>query len=312
MIGKETASGATNGDHKIVAVIPAYNEERFIGSVVLKARHHASTVVVVDDGSADDTAQVAEDAGAVVLRHEVNQGKGAALNTGFSKARALGAEAVALLDGDGQHRPDDIPDMLRPVLAGKADMVVGSRYLGVESDIPWYRKLGQGAITRLTNASSGVPSTDSWSGYRAFSARALECIRFREGGWGVDPEFQFQAKEHGLEVVEVPIVAIYEEQAKRNPVPHGVKTVNAIVRMVGQHRPLLFFSITGLVILLAGLVAGGWVVSTYNRARELAVGIALISVLLTMLGVLTLFTGMILHSVRGLIMTFIQTNGSSE
>ncbi len=289
---------------KVVAVIPAYNEERFIGSVVLKARQYVDSVIVVDDGSADDTATIARNAGAVVVQHRINRGKGAALNSGFSKARELGAQTVALLDGDGQHRPDDIPRLVRPVLEGRADMVIGSRYLGVESDIPLYRRVGQQIVTTLTNVSSGVYSTDSWSGYRAFSRRALECIYFQEDGWGVDPEFQFQAGELGLRVAEVPIVAIYEEPAKRNPIPHGVRTVNAILRLVGQHRPLLFFSSAGLLILCAGFLAGLWVVNVYNATKVLAIGTTLLCLLLSIIGTLTLFTGFILHSTRGLILEF--------
>lgn len=294
--------------HKVIAVIPAYNEERFIGSVVIRARQHVDRVIVVDDGSTDATGAIAAAAGALVLRHEPNQGKGAALNTGFQKARDLDAEAVVLLDGDGQHLPEDIPRVVQPVLDGQADMVVGSRYLGLESDIPAYRRLGQRVVTTMTNTCSGVPCTDSWSGYRAFSRRALHSVFFGESGWGVDPEFQFQAREHGLEVIEVPIVAVYEEQAKRNPFAHGFKTVNAILRMVSQHRPLLYFGVTGFLLLGAGLVAGLWVVERFNTVRVLPTGIALISVLLIIIGMLSLFTGIILHSIRGLMLSFVRTN----
>jgi glycosyltransferase involved in cell wall biosynthesis len=288
----------------IVAVIPAYNEERFIGSVVLKALQYVDVVIVVDDGSADDTAEIARNAGAVVVQHQTNRGKGAALNSGFAEARALGARAVALLDGDGQHRPDDIPKLVRPVLEQGADMVVGSRYLDLKNRIPLYRRVGQCIITALTNISSGVNSTDSWSGYRAFSRRALERIYFHENGWGVDPEFQFKAGELDLNVVEVPIVAIYEEKAKRNPIPHGLKTLNAILRLIGQHRPLLFFSSTGFLILLTGFITGLWVVAVYDATRTLAIGTTLICLLLCIVGTLTLFTGFILHSTRGLILEF--------
>ncbi len=296
----------------IVAVIPAYNEERFIGSVVLKALQYVDAVIVVDDGSQDDTAEIAKNAGAVVVQHQTNRGKGAALNSGFAKARALGARAVALLDGDGQHQPDDIPKLIRPVLEQGADMVVGSRYLDLKSQIPLYRRVGQYISTTLTTVSSGVSSTDSWSGYRAFSRRALERIYFHESGWGVDPEFQFKANELDLRVVEVPIVAIYEEKAKRNPIPHGLKTLNAILRLIGQHRPLLFFSGTGFLILLAGFVTGLWVVDVYNATKVLAIGTTLICLLLCIVGTLTLFTGFILHSTRGLILEFTQLISYSE
>jgi glycosyltransferase involved in cell wall biosynthesis len=282
----------------LIAIIPAYNEERFIGSVVLKAKKYVDTVMVIDDGSKDLTADIAHAAGAIVVRHETNRGKGAALNSGFERARELRAQAVVVLDGDGQHRAEDIPRMVQLVLDEKADMVVGSRFLNLISDAPLYRKIGQRIMTLLTNFSSGVKSTDSWSGFRAFSQRAIEAIKFHEGGWGADPEFQFQAREHQLRVMEVPISAIYEEKAKRNPFFHGWKTASAVIRLVGQHRPLLFFGFGGLVLLLIGLGCGAWVWETYRRVHMLAVGIALISVLFSVLGTLSMFVGIILHSLR--------------
>jgi glycosyltransferase involved in cell wall biosynthesis len=286
----------------LIAIIPAYNEERFIGSVVLKAKKYVDTVMVIDDGSSDLTAEIAQAAGAVVVRHTTNHGKGAALNSGFEKARELRAQVVVVFDGDGQHRAEDIPRMIQPVLDEQADMVVGSRYLGVTSNTPLYRKIGQRIMTLMTNLSSGVKSTDSWSGFRAFSQKAIEAIKFHEGGWGADPEFQFQAREHKLRIAEIPISAVYEEKAKRNPLQHGLKTSNAILRLVGQHRPFLFFGFSGFLLILAGMTSGAWVVDSYNKGHVLAVGIALLSVLLSVIGTLSLFTGIMLHSIRGLIM----------
>ena len=109
----------------VAVVIPAYNESRFIGSTVLKAREYAQCVIVVDDGSTDGTAGMAETAGAFVFRHECNQGKGTALNTGLRAARELGARAVVTLDADGQHLPEEMNRLLAPVLEGQADIVVG-------------------------------------------------------------------------------------------------------------------------------------------------------------------------------------------
>jgi glycosyltransferase involved in cell wall biosynthesis len=296
----------------LVALIPAYNEERFIGSVVLKARKYVDTVMVIDDGSLDQTADIARDAGAVVIRLETNRGKGAALGAGFQKARELRAQAVVILDGDGQHRAEDIPRLLQPILDEQADMVVGSRYLGIANPAPFYRKVGQRIMTLLTNYSSGVRSTDSWSGFRAFSQKAIESIRFREGGWGADPEFQFQAREHHLQIAEIPVGVIYEEKAKRNPMGHGIRTVNGVLRLVGQHRPLLFFGGLGAIVLLAGLLIGALVVEIYSRSHNLAVGLALISVMLSIIGMFSLFTGIVLHSIRALLYELIASRVASH
>ncbi len=289
----------------IVAVIPSHNEARFIGSVVLAARKYADVVVVVDDGSQDATAEIAEAAGAIVVRHEHNRGKGAALNSGFRKARELGARAIATLDGDGQHVVEQMPLVLAPVLQGEADIVVGSRYLDKTSTVPLHRVLGHRAFTWLTNVVSGVPVTDSQSGFRAFSAKAARAIDFASTGFAVESEMQLVARERGLKVLEAPIHILYQDQAKRPAVAHGLQVLNGVLRLVGQYRPLLFFAVPGLIVLLAGLAWGAWVVQIYRRNQTLAVGYALLSVLLSTVGSLSLFSGIILHSVRGLLLSLV-------
>jgi len=287
---------------RVVAIIPAYNEARTIGSVVLQTCRHADTVIVVDDGSSDATAEIAAAAGALVVRHEVNRGKGAALNTGFCKARELDPLAIVMLDGDGQHQPEEVPQVLAPILAGEADMVVGSRYLEKECGVPRHRILGHRAFTWLTNLASGLRVSDSQSGFRAFSPRAVECVNFASRGFSVESEMQFLAHEHGLRLAEVPITADYVDKPKRPVLAHGLMVLNGVLRLVGQYRPLLFFGLTGLFLLLLGTGWGWWVVVIYSRTKQLAIGYALISVLLTVLGSLSLFSGIMLHSVRALLM----------
>jgi glycosyltransferase involved in cell wall biosynthesis len=286
----------------IVAVIPAYNEERYIGSVVLKTRKQVDTVIVVDDGSTDLTAEIAEAAGAIVVRHESRQGKGTALNTGLRLVRELEPAAVVMLDADGQHLPEEVPQVLAPVLRDEADLVVGSRYLQKRGGVPRHRVWGHRIFTTLTNVLSGEHITDSQSGFRAFSPRAIECAMFSSDGFSVESEMQFLTREHNLRLVEVPITADYAEKGKRPVVGHGLMVLNGVLRTVGQYRPLLFFGVPGVALLLAGLGWGWWVVRIYQQLRNLAVGYALISVLLTILGSLSLFSGVILHSVRSMLM----------
>lgn len=285
-----------------VAVIAALNEDRFIGSVVLKARHYVDHVIVVDDGSHDQTATVAAEAGAIVLRHEYNQGKAQAVNTGLRKAREMNAALVVLIDADGQHDPAEIPALIAPIEAGVADMVVGSRFLGVRNRIPRWRILGQHALTLVTNLASGITITDSQSGFRALSQRAINAMSFRpEGGFSLESEMQFLAQQHHLTVHEVPVSVTYAERPKRNPFSHGLQVLNGIVVLVSQHRPLVFFGVPGLLILIAGILLGVVVVQRYNTYQTLAVGTALISLLLSLIGIQTLFTGIILHSIRALL-----------
>jgi glycosyltransferase involved in cell wall biosynthesis len=282
----------------ILAVIPAYDEDRFIGSVVLKALRFVDAVIVVDDGSTDETASLAEAAGARVIRQARNLGKAAALNAGFEVARELGALAVVLLDGDGQHNPSDIPTMLRPILEEAADIAVGSRFIGVASNAPSWRILGQHALTVATNVASGIALSDSQNGFRALSRRAVEHLSFRTRGFSVESEMQFLIKQHNLTVCEVPIAVNYDEGPKRNPVAHGLQVLNGILRMIGQHRPLFFFGAPGSLLILAGLLLGFTVIDAYNVYSKLAVGNALIAITLVIIGIFALFTGIILHTIR--------------
>jgi glycosyltransferase involved in cell wall biosynthesis len=302
MIHAVTPQGEDSDGHGIVAVIPAYNEERFIGSVVLGTLRHASSVIVVDDGSTDATAEIAAAAGAIVVRHAHNQGKGAALNTGIHRAGELQPEAIVTLDGDGQHRPKEIPRLLAPILRGEADLVVGSRYIHGGYGVPRHRIWGQRVFTILTNLISGVRVTDSQSGFRAFSPQAMETIAFSSRRFSVESEMQFLAREHGLRLVEAPVSAVYQDRPKRPIVAHGLIVLNGVLRLVGQYRPLLFFGVPGLVMLLAGLSWGAYVVEIHARSQHLAVGYALLSVLFVIAGSMSLFAGLILHSVRGLLL----------
>lgn len=294
-----TQSGISLGEAgPILAIIPAFNEDRFIGSVVLKARRYVDQVIVVDDGSTDETASIAESAGATVIRQEANSGKAAALNAGLELARGLNASAVVMLDGDGQHSPSDIPAILKPVVAGDADITVGSRFLGVESSIPSWRVAGQQALTVATNLSSGVKLSDSQNGFRALSRHAVEQLRFKTKGFSVESEMQFLIKQHDLAVREVPIAVNYDEGPKRNPLAHGFQVLNGILRMIGQNRPLFFFGVPGLLILTIGLLMGIEVVDRFNTYSALAVGRSLIAITLCIMGVFSLFTGVILHTIR--------------
>jgi glycosyltransferase involved in cell wall biosynthesis len=290
----------------LAVLVPAYNEERFIGSVVHQARWYADLVMVVDDGSSDATARIAEEAGALLVRHALNRGKSAAINTGFITLKKIikrnkKIKAVVMLDGDGQHRCAEIPRLCAPVLAGEADIVVGSRFLGVKSRIPKWRIFGQHALTLATNLGSGSKLTDSQSGFRAFSLRALEQMQFGSEGFSIESEMQFLAQEDHLKIMEAPISVIYREPAKRNPVQQGLAVLGGLIKLVGQYRPLLFFGISGLFSMILGMALGIYVVERFQVTGQFASGLGMICVLLNVLGLIMVSTGLILHSVRGLL-----------
>ncbi|MBN2503383.1 MAG: glycosyltransferase family 2 protein [Anaerolineales bacterium] len=290
----------------VVVVIPAYNEARLIGSVVLQVRDFADFTIVVDDGSDDDTATIAEAAGAKVVRLAENGGKAAALSAGFKKALEYNPDVVVAMDGDGQHVPMELPLLIAPILRFEADIAIGSRYLDNRSKVPTHRIWGHRVFNLLTFWASGTRVTDSQSGYRAFSPRAVRYLSFNSDGFSVESEMQFIATEHDLKVLDVPITILYNEKPKRSVWRQGLRVLNGVLKMAGQYRPLLFFGGSGSVVLLGGFFWGLKVVEIFSRTQVLAAGYAMISVLLSVIGMLLISTGVILHSVRALILEFLE------
>lgn len=290
--------------HKVVVVVPAYNEERFIGSVVLKLKRYPVEVLVVDDGSSDGTGEIAKAGGATVISQSENQGKGIALNAGFAAARSLNPDAIVVIDGDGQHLPEELMRIVRPILDGQADIAIGSRYLRNTSNTPLRRRWGHKLINLASNFTSGVNVSDSQSGYRAFSRKAYENLNFQSSGFSVESEMQFLAKEHDLRVMDVPITIRYTDKAKRSAVQQGLTVLNGILRLAGQYRPLLFFGVPGFLLLTTGIIWGLVVIERYNASHTLAAGYAMICLLLSILGLIMLSTGFTLHSIRGLLNDF--------
>ena len=206
----------------VVAIIPAYNEEKALADVIGKTLENVDEVIVVDDGSSDKTSEVAIEAGARVIRHSVNLGKGEALKSGF---KAIGDDSIIItIDGDGQHNPSEIPDLVRPIVEDGADLVNGSRYMnGPEENTPAYRRVGQKVLDIATNISAGTKVTDSQSGFRAFSPQSKNVFRFKDTGFGIESEMLVDAAEAGLKIVEVPITVRYDlDGSTKDPITHGV------------------------------------------------------------------------------------------
>ena len=206
----------------VVAIIPAYNEEKALADVIDRTLEHVDEVIVVDDGSSDKTSEVAIEAGARVIRHSVNLGKGEALKSGF---KAIGDDSIIItIDGDGQHNPSEIPDLVRPIVEDGADLVNGSRYMnGPEENTPAYRRVGQKVLDIATNISAGTKVTDSQSGFRAFSPQSKNVFRFKDTGFGIESEMLVDASEAGLKIVEVPITVRYDlDGSTKDPITHGV------------------------------------------------------------------------------------------
>lgn len=281
----------------ITAIIPALNEEISIGTVVLKTKKYADRVIVVDDGSTDSTAEVARLAGADVVSHPKNMGKGQALKTGFNLAKQNGTRVIVTIDADGQHDPDEIPLVIEPILSRKADMVIGSRYLNGNS-IPLYRRIGQKVLDMATNIDSGINVTDTQSGFRAFDVKTVPIFRFEQNGFSIESEMLTEVANAGLVVKEVDIRVRYDvDCSTENPVVHGVKVLVNILKDMEFKRPLYYFTIPGMILGTIGLGMGLKFLQDFYHGGSLQFGPTLLMILLTLVGLFMAFTGIILHSI---------------
>lgn len=218
----------------IIVAIPAYNEEENILGVVSKASLHVNQVIVIDDGSTDKSAELAKKGGAVVLAHDINKGKGIALNTALEYVKKSNADILVFLDGDGQHNPEEIPIIIEQVLNGHADLVIGSRFLA-SNYIPKYRLIGQKILNMFTNFGCGIKVSDSQSGFRALSRKAIDCFSFTERGLAVESEMQFLAAKYKLNIKEVPITTNYNNELKRSPVIHGFSVLFRVLGLIKKY-----------------------------------------------------------------------------
>ena len=221
----------------VAAAIPILNESRNIGAVIEAVKRHVDAVLVIDDGSTDDGATVAQLSGAEVLQHPSNQGKGRALASAIRWTRSHPEiDWLVLLDGDGQHDPGDIDHLVDAAIEGQLDVCVGSRFIG-ESNVPFYRVLGLHVLSATAALGSGVYLSDSQSGFRVLSRSAIDQLDLREGGFSVESEMQFHAGRIPLRVGEKPISIRYAGPARRSPVVHGVSVLFRTLSLTAHHRP---------------------------------------------------------------------------
>lgn len=291
-------SSVENYIPKIIAGLAAYNEEEYIGSMVLGTSPFVDEVIVIDDGSSDRTARFAGLAGARVIRHKSNQGKGKAIQTLLKEAKKMDVDMVVLLDADCQQNPDEIPQLIKPILNGEADLVNGSRFLEKKSQIPVYRRFGQHVLTLLTNICSGTKVTDSQSGFRALSRKAINSIKLNENGMGVESEMIQSAKESNLRIKEVPMSCRYDVDGSTfNPISHGLRVISTILDLLQRKHPLIYFGLPGFILLTMGGILSLQTFYAYNISGQFWLGKAMVAMVLLLVGIFALFTGLILNSV---------------
>lgn len=276
---------------KIAVLLPAYNEEIAIASMIVLSSKYADEVIVIDDGSTDNTVEISEKVGATVLHHNVNKGKGVALKTGFDYAKDF--DIVVTIDADGQHNPDEIPNLIQPIIDGDADIVNGSRYLdGFDNDTPKYRRVGQTVLDTATNIASKVKLTDTQSGFRAFSSSSLKYFEFNPEGFGIESDMIIEAANNNLRIVETQISVRYDvNTSTENPVVQGFSVLMRILEIMRFNRPLYFYGIGGFIVLFFGLliylslqISVYWSNIYYNA---MAIAIICMGIILIASGILT-------------------------
>jgi len=264
---------------KLIILIPALNEEAVIGSVIKRMpadlyRIDSIQVLVVDDGSKDNTAQVAREAGALVISHNYNRGVGAAFRTGLEKALELGANVMVNIDADGQFSPDDIPTLVAPILSGKVDFVSGDRFTGNDgkrvkpefmSSVKFW---GNQQMSRLISRIVGNNYPDVSCGFRAYSREAMLKMNLT-GSFTYTQESFIDLANKGLKIRTIPVSVNYFPERKSrvagNIFRYFVNTIKIIFRTYRDYQPLRFFGLMGLIPLVITILTGGFVLIHYLR-----------------------------------------------
>lgn len=282
--------------------IPAYNEEKTIGDVVKQSLKHSDKVLVVDDGSTDNTIKIAQENGATVISHKKNQGYGAAVITIFERARQENADILTIIDGDGQHDPEQISLLVNTLQENNVDVVIGSRFLDEKSSTPGYRKRGIKIITSAANFGADFKVSDAQSGFRAYSKRAIESIHPTETGMSVSTEILLKISNKGLSVAEVPITVSYDgKTSSEHPVPHGIAVLMNTLKFVSVKHPIPFYGFPGVALVIIGSILGYQFLDAYLNKQVIFLGSLMAAIILFLVGTILCVTAVILFSMATLI-----------
>ncbi len=278
--------------------IPAYNEEKNIGAIIIQLKKIASKIIVCDDGSTDSTNSIARELGAIVISHSKNQGYGATIRSIFLKAKEIDSDVLVTIDADGQHDVADVEKIIKPIINNECDIVIGSRFLEKSQDIPTYRKFGINIITKVTNASMKDNLTDSQSGFRAYNKKVIEEISPSETGMGVSTEILIKASNKNLRIGEVPITVNYEgDTSTHNPVSHGTSVLFSTLKFTSIEHPLKFYGIPAIIFLIIGISFIAWSIQIYSEEGSLITNITLIGATTVIVGLILSIAAIILYSI---------------
>jgi glycosyltransferase involved in cell wall biosynthesis len=288
---------------RVLTAIPSWNEKKAIASVVMLAQEYSDAVLVVDDGSTDKTALIAKMAGAEVIQHQENLGKGGALVSALKWADKNNFDIIVFIDGDGQHDPAAIPDLIDPIRKGMVDITIGSRWHHEEgrSQMPFHRILGNWVLSTTTSLSLSKVIRDSQSGYRAFHMRTLPSfLQSMESGFAVESEMITLADKAGFKWTEVGIKANYGEldTSTEGPVSHGLRVLGKALRVLRLHKPNRFFGSISMASFLFAMGIAIWGRFTFPDESLLPIGALYIVASLTIVGGFFMFSAIMLSGLN--------------
>ena len=288
---------------KIIAGIPAFNEEKNIASIITKLNKIADSVVICDDGSTDLTSDIAKKMGAIMINHEKNLGYGGAIRSIFLKAKEIDGDILVTFDADGQHRIEDIKNVIEPIINQKADLVIGSRFLDEnEKEVPQYRKVGIKVITKITNASINEQLTDSQSGFRAYSKKVVNELNPTELGMGISTEILIKASSKNFKILEVPIKILYSgDTSTHNPVTHGSSVIFSTIKYTSIEHPLKFYGIPCLIFFIIGIAFTGLSIDYYTEVGRINPNTTIIAAGTTVIAVLLLIASVLFYSLTNIV-----------
>ena len=283
----------------ILVCIPAFNEGKVIDKVIKDCLKFSNEVVVCDDGSMDNTYEVADSAGADVIRHEKNIGKGESLRSLFKFARHSNHDIIVTIDGDGQFIPEEIPKLVKSIKENKSDLVIGYRFDDT-TEIPNYRRFGNKMLDKMTNMVEEISVRDTQSGFRAYSRKVIDDIDFKMKGFGADAEILIDAAKKGYRLSEEKITVIYDTGTKtstKNPISHTGEVISSLVEITAVRSPLKFMGIPGIILMIAGLYFTINVAVTFSEIGYFSVPFTLIGATCLALGLILFLMSILLFSI---------------
>jgi len=290
---------------RILVCIPAFNEAKTIVDIIMNSKKYAEGVIVYDDGSTDDTYELAKSCGATVIKSPKNTGYGTAIRALFQAAKDQNADVMITLDSDGQHNPDQIPGLIEPILTQGFDIAIGSRFLNKndKEKVPRYRSFGIKTITKLTQSASYSGLTDSQSGFRAYNKNALSKINLFEDGMAVSTEILLRAREKNLLAKEVPITIDYQtnDTSTQNPISHGIGVLYSVLQFISLRHPLAFYGLPGIVLLGVAALFIKNALNLFSHTGYVSTNMILISVGIAVVGVILLATAAIVYTLIALL-----------